>query len=395
MTTPLRQTPGDQREDHAQAAASAVAAVYAQCELVIIAAIATLARKVASGAMLPAIAVRHLRATVNATLSAAAPRIRQELDDAMQGAGQRATAMVTSTAERLAAPAPGQWTEPLAALLDTAGDTAAQSAEDTLTAVTAAAAKVTAEAPTEAVAAAASRLAVPPPASPYSIALDRAFGQFGGFPGQSLSFRRMQAAQAMLDDLGQQGITGFTDKAGRRWDLASYTEMATRTAVSNAWDDMQWQMGTRSGLDLVKVSTHSTEGSCPACLPWLGKTLSITGATHDYPTVAEAKAAGWRHPNCRCFATVIDGGYMEDVTNPVDIEDAAEAYKASQRQRAHERNVRKAGRAMQAAITPAAKARARRDLASARAASAAHRHRHGVVIMKVTVQRRERPFGPR
>jgi hypothetical protein len=199
----------------------------------------------------------------------------------------------------------------------------------------------------------------------------------------------------MLDELASKGITGFTDKAGRNWDLATYAEMATRTAVSNAWDDMQASMAIRSGLDLVETGTHSTEGSCPLCIPWLGKTLSLTGATGGYPTVDEAKAAGWRHPNCRCFWTVTGSGYLVDVTNPVPLEDAAEVYKASQDQRAHERRVRVAGRRAHAAITPAAKARARRDLASARAASAAHREQYQLRIMQVTSSRRERPFGPR
>jgi hypothetical protein len=421
MTTPWQPTPGDQREDHAQAAADTIAAIYAQAELVIIAAIATLARKVATGTLLPAIAVRRLRQTVNTVLSSAAPRVRTVLEDAMQGASEAARDTILSTAPEAITTLPeaanparrvpdlNPWTQPLAELLDTAGDTAAQSAEDAFTAVTAAAQEVpeTAAAPAAIAAQAPVRLALPaaparlalppapPPENPYEAALGRAFGKFGGWPGSTLSARRIEAAQAMLDDLAEHGITGFTDKTGRKWDLASYVEMATRTAVSNAWDDMQAGAAIRSGLDLVETGTHSTEGSCPLCIPWLGRTLSLTGATEGYATVDEAKAAGWRHPNCRCFWVVIGGGYMADVTNPVDIADAAEVYKASQQQRALERRVRAAGRRAQAAVTPQAKTRARRELAAARAASAAHRQQHQLRIMKVTSQRRERPFGPR
>jgi hypothetical protein len=199
----------------------------------------------------------------------------------------------------------------------------------------------------------------------------------------------------MLDELAGKGITGFTDKAGRQWDLATYVEMATRTAVSSAWDDMQADMAVRSGLDLVETGTHSTEGSCPLCSPWLGRLLSLTGTTDGYPTVDEAKAAGWRHPNCRCFWWVVGGRYMTDVTNPVPIEDALEVYKHSQEQRAHERNVRAAGRRAQAAITPQARSKARRELATARQASAAHRQQHHLRIMQVTSKRREQPYGPR
>ena len=123
--------------------------------------------------------------------------------------------------------------------------------------------------------------------------------------------------------------------------------------------------------------------------------MSLTGEAPGYPTIAEAKAAGFRHPNCRCYWTPIGTGVAMDVTVPVDPERAAEAYEASQRQRALERKVREAGRRYHAAVTPQARARARRDLAAARANSAAHRQRHGVRMMKVSVQRRERPFGAR
>jgi hypothetical protein len=410
-------TPGDRREDHATQAGEAIGAIYAQAGLIIIAAIATIARKVAAGSMLPNVAARQVRATVTAVLSRAAPQARQVLTAAVHEASAQARGMITTALPAPVAPpesAPAvpisaQWTKPLAALIDQATDTAAQSAEDTTAAIisavgqvadtgSAAAAGATARAPRLAITAAPARRALmppPPPENPYTAALGRAFGHFNGFPGQSLSYRRLQAAQVMLDDLASRGITGFTDKAGRQWDLATYTEMATRTAVSNAWDDMQADAAVRSGLNLVETGTTSTEGSCPLCIPWLNRKLSLTGATEGYPTVDEAKAAGWRHPNCRCFWWVIGGGYMADVTNPVPIEDALEVYKHSQEQRAHERAVRAAGRAALAAITPQAKARAGRDLAAARAAAAAHRQQHQLRIMKVTSKRREAPYGPR
>lgn len=373
MTTPL-QTPGDAREDHAQASGDAIAAVFAQAELVTIAAIASLARKLAAGQMTQAVAVRQLRRTVNAVLGADAPKVRKVLDDAMQDASRQASAAIAS-----AAGTPGglEHAEPLAVLLDHAADTAARSAEDDLAAVTTAI------------------RGAPPPENPYQAALSGAFDRNGGWPGSTLSYRRIQAAQDMLDDLAAKGVTGFTDKAGRNWDLATYAEMATRTAVSNAWDDMQHSAMLRAGFDLAVIGTHSTEGSCPHCLPWLGRTISLSGATAGYPTYDEARAAGWRHPNCRCFDTPLGAGIAPEVTNPVAIEQAAAAYKASQHQRALERKVREAGRRYHAAVTPQARAKARRDLAAARANSAAHRQKHGVRMMKVSVQRRERPFGAR
>jgi hypothetical protein len=174
-----------------------------------------------------------------------------------------------------------------------------------------------------------------------------------------------------------------------------YVEMATRTAVSNMWDELQAAAMVRSGLDLAVIGTHSTEGSCLHCLPWLGHTISLTGATAGYATYDEARATGFRHPNCRCFVMPPGDHSAQDVTNPVAVDQAAEVYKASQRQRVLERRVRIAARRHEAAITPQARNRARRDLAAARAASDAHRRQSGLRMMKVTVQRRERPWGAR
>ena len=114
----------------------------------------------------------------------------------------------------------------------------------------------------------------------------------GGAPCSSLSHSRLQAAQKALDDLAAHGITGFTDWAGRNWDLATYVEMATRTAVSNIWDELRAAAMVRSGLDLAVIGTHSTEGSCLHCLPWLGRTISLTGATTGYPTMTKPGRPG-------------------------------------------------------------------------------------------------------
>lgn len=386
MAAPPPYTSGDAREDQAQESAAAMAAIFAGIEALLIAAIASLARKAAAGAMSEAVAQRHLARTIQAVYAAATPRIQAVLAQgataAGEGARQAAAADLGPQMPTISQPAlPG-----LAASLTRAGETAADSATQQLTEVIQAAGET-----------------VPPPPGVfrkvpdiYQQAVRGAIERTrGGLPASSLSLSRIQAAQAALDDLADHGITGFTDAAGRNWDLASYVEMATRTAVSGLWEDLQNGAMIRAGIDLAKVGTHSTEGSCPHCLPWLGRTVSLAGATAGYPTLDEAKATGFRHPNCRCFLIPEGAGIAADVTNPVPMDEAAAAYKASQRQRALERHVRAAGRRYQAAITPAARSAARRDLAHARAVSAAHRQAHRLRIMRVTVRRREHPFHAR
>lgn len=349
MATPLPSSPGDAREDHAQAVADLVSAVYAQAEAALIATVAVLARKVILGSTSAAVARRQLAQTTAAVLTAA-------------GARSRAAA--------------GEDADVVSGLLDAAAQTATASVQDAL-------------------ATAATAGAVPDAAdlSPHLAAVQRAIGSTrGGLPGSPLSLSRVQAAQKALDDLGAQGITGFVDRAGRRWNLTSYVEMATRTAVSNAWDDHQAAALVRAGVDLVVVGTHSTEGSCPQCLPWLGRTLSLTGASPGHPTMADAKASGFRHPNCRCSWAPLGTSVAAEVTSPVAVEHAAAAYRASQRQRALERRVRAAHRRTAAAVTPQARAKARRELNAARAASEQHRQRAGLVMTRASVRRREHGF---
>lgn len=418
-------TPGDRREDHAQRSADRVAAEYGAAELAVIAATASLALKVANGTLSPQAAQRRLRHTVLLIMSGIVPKVQAliaallaaTLREALaehasqppgeapeeQWYGRREWTPPFAQAPRQAAewpteppddtepsrpPAqghrppftPGRDTEPweqeLARLLDRATGHAVRTAEAEFVAVVRAVKRADAE-----------------PVNPYQAALDKAVERHGGWPGSTLSARRIRAAQDMLDDLADRGITGFTDKAGRRWDLATYAEMATRTVVSNAWDDMQAKAAARAGIDLAEVSTYSQEGSCPACLPWLGRTISLTGRAPGYPTLDEAKATGFRHPQCRCFWT--PRGMRADITHPVSPVEAAAVYAASQKQRALERSVRAAGRASQAAVTPKARTAARRGLRAAREASAAHRKQHGLVMTKVGAQRRERPHGAR
>lgn len=354
MATPLPGTPGDQREDHAQQVADRMAAVYSQAELALIALVAALVRKVAVGIVQPVIAGRQLDRQAQQILDRAVPQIRAAVDSGMRHTAVRALLPSSARPSAVAVDA-GRL---LATSLDRANDTAIQSLNRV-----------------------------------YRQAVRQAIADTrGGAPYSSLSLSRIQAAQKALDDLGDCGITGFVDKTGRRWDLTSYVEMATRTAVSTAWDDLQAEAMARTGLDLVLVATHSTEGSCPHCLPWLGQTLSLAGATAGYPTLAEAKATGFRHPNCRCYWTPLGAGLAADVTNPASLDHAAAVYKASQRQRALERQVRKAGRRAHAAITPQARTAARQDLAKARMASAAHRRLTGLRMTKVGAARREHPF---
>jgi hypothetical protein len=178
---------------------------------------------------------------------------------------------------------------------------------------------------------------------------------------------RLRSAQIAWEELIGRGITGFTDKAGRRWELASYVEMAMRTVTAQAAVEGHLDRLSALGVDLVIVSNAPQE--CVRCRPWEGKVLSrrLGGArtvemehtTRDgvmvpvevAGSVTEAVAAGLMHPNCRHSLSA----YLPGVTRPLTRTADPAGDKAQQRLRALERAVRAAKREEAGALTPEAK----------------------------------------
>lgn len=359
---------GDEREDRAILIAAAVTAIFAAAEAALAASIAAAVRRALAAAVTILGGRGRQQITPAVSPEAIGQRLERQAAAILAVAEQRAGREVTS--------ALGEVPQDVTDALQAASSRALESTGDI-----------------------------------YRQAIDAALAEVrGGLPYSSVSLSRIQAAQKALDDLLGKGITGFTDRTGRNWDLASYVEMATRTAVSNAYMDHLTRGLVAGGVDLALVGTHSTEGSCPHCLPYQGRLLSLTGATTGpssitdvdgtvhravvFTTLEDAKRHGLFHPNCRCDLIGWHNGTnlaTAEMYATSPAKSAAE-YKASQRTRALERRVRAAGRRQQAAITPQARTKARRDLAAARAASAAHRAQHGVRQTKVGVRRREHPY---
>lgn len=176
---------------------------------------------------------------------------------------------------------------------------------------------------------------------------------------------RLAAAQHAWERFLERGVTGFVDKAGRRWELASYVEMATRAGTAQAAVQGHLDRLGAIGLDLVIVSDAPQE--CARCRPWEGKILSRTRAgvrkqlernpatedpvlVHVAGSVVEAVAAGLMHPNCRHSLSA----YLPGVTRPPTNTADPAGDKARQQLRALERKVRKAKLQAAAALDPAA-----------------------------------------
>jgi len=120
-----------------------------------------------------------------------------------------------------------------------------------------------------------------------------------------------QVRRKIVRDLTADGITGFTDKAGKQWTLSSYAEMVSRTTTIEATDAGMMGQMQEEGYDLMRVDAHA--GTCPKCAPWEGRVLSLSGRTRGYPTLADAKAAGFRHPNCSHDLAAVSADYGREI----------------------------------------------------------------------------------
>lgn len=173
---------------------------------------------------------------------------------------------------------------------------------------------------------------------------------------------RLQDAQRALDDLGRRGLTGFVDKRGRSWNVATYVEMATRTTTAQAAVQGHMDRLEQAGINLFQVSDSSRE--CELCRPWEGKVLSrgpvaavmrnaVTGERQRVRvdgTVREAVSAGLFHPGC----THNLSGFVPGVTKRDRAKANPEGYAERQRLRAMERKVREWKRREAVAVTPEA-----------------------------------------
>lgn len=214
---------------------------------------------------------------------------------------------------------------------------------------------------------------------------------------------RRQASQRALDQFAQRGITGFVDRAGRSWDMASYAEMAVRSVTARAAIEGHTDALAEIGVGLVIVSDAPLE--CPLCRQWEGEVLTLSGQSGPHtvrtehaappeqprrgllrrrgpvPTVAvhvagsllEARAAGLFHPNCRHSLSA----YLPGVTTrPPHHATPGTTYEDTQRQRQIERHIRqwkrRAAAAMDDKARTAANAKVRAWQAAMREHVAAH-----------------------
>lgn len=187
------------------------------------------------------------------------------------------------------------------------------------------------------------------------------------------SLTTKQAVDKALVDFFGKGISvAPANSRGARMSLPDYTAMAVRTGAARAAVDGHTQALTANGLNLCMIQLGPR--ACDICDGWANLVLSVDGTVSGTieqfnhltggtikvkvdSSLPTARSRGWGHPNCRCGIKAYIPGVTK--TDPRRVAWDEEGYKAQQRQREIERNIRDAKTREALAVSPEDRAAAR------------------------------------
>lgn len=159
-----------------------------------------------------------------------------------------------------------------------------------------------------------------------------------------------QCVDMATRDFLSSGINCVQYRNGARVNIASYVEMALRTANKRANLMGQAQAREKWGIHTVKVNARGI--ACPMCLQWLDKvyidnvygggTAKESEAT-GYPLLSVAVEGGLYHPNCKDSCSTYYEGINREPREITDTEkdEILRRYNLEQKQRYYERNYRR------------------------------------------------------
>jgi hypothetical protein len=112
-----------------------------------------------------------------------------------------------------------------------------------------------------------------------------------------------KAVDMATSDFLKKGINCITYSNGAIHNIASYADMAVRTASKRAYLMGEGQKRQEWGISTVILNKRFN--ACPLCMPFEGKVLiddvwsGGTSKDGPYPLMSSAMAAGLYHPNCK------------------------------------------------------------------------------------------------
>lgn len=156
-------------------------------------------------------------------------------------------------------------------------------------------------------------------------------------------------------DFLSRGLACIEYKDGRRVNIASYAQMAVRTANLRAQLMGEGDFRKSIGRHLVQATSHG--GACPMCQKW-EKHIFIDdvysgGSKKDgnYTLLSVAMKQGFLHPNCRHGLTTYYPE-LEDIENETEEEYQADIDYINERINYIERNIKKYDRLNSGSIAP-------------------------------------------
>lgn len=157
-----------------------------------------------------------------------------------------------------------------------------------------------------------------------------------------------QAVDMATKQFLEKGIDCVQYKNGSQVNIASYAEMAIRTASKKAYLTGEGAKRKEWGIHTVIINSHNS--ACPLCIPFQNKVFIdnvYSGGTKQeaketgYPSLSDAIAQGLFHPNCKDTSST----YFEGITNipnkVVGEKEQLRRYNLEQKQRYMERQMRK------------------------------------------------------
>lgn len=164
-----------------------------------------------------------------------------------------------------------------------------------------------------------------------------------------------KAIDMATNDFLSKGINCITYSNGRKVNIASYAQMAVRTANKRVFLMGEGERRKEWGLSLVYVSQYMQ--CSPLCLPWQGKVYIddvYSGGKKedgDYPLLSEAIAGNLFHPNCKhTMSTFFEG--INEIPEPMDKEEIGKAYEKAKRETEINRNIQKYKRLKEGSVDP-------------------------------------------
>lgn len=170
------------------------------------------------------------------------------------------------------------------------------------------------------------------------------------------------AIDMAVSDLHQRGLNSVTYRNGAQVSASGYARMALRSANERAQLLGEGKARDKFGIHTVIVPPSGI--ACPKCAPWLCRVLVddvySAGTPQEaeeleLPLLSEAIRQGFLHPQCNCSPQT----YFPDSPVPEMSEsqrsESVRKYRITQKQRYHERQIRKWKQAEKSAPDDAAK----------------------------------------